>query len=411
LNAPDGTPIDDALVVRFKCPESFTGEDIIELHLHGSPYVATRLMEIFSENGIRQALPGEFSFRAVRNGKMTVSQAQAVADLISAANDGAVSLALEKMGGSQNRLVQQTADSLRNLAVLGELGIDFADQDVEEVSLPRLKERLEPLRLTLSRLKESYDRGSRLQDGIKVAFLGLPNAGKSSFFNSILGEDRSIVSDIPGTTRDIVRERITLRSTGHSATLRISDTAGLRSSEDLIEQMGVERSIKAAGEADLVLFLVEASSYNQADWQAALAQWKKIGSPVHKTLGILTKLDLLAPHELAKSLQATASFGISNWVPVSSLTGQGIAEAADAIVAFCSKLLTRDKGEVLLTRIDQLRSITAALDCLERAKAVPELDLFAADVRQALYTLANLIGETPPDDILAQIFADFCIGK
>jgi tRNA modification GTPase len=403
--------LDDALVVRFKNPESFTGEDVLEFHLHGSSYVATRLMEIFSENGIRQALPGEFSFRAVRNGKMTVSQAQAVADLISASNDGAVTLALEKMDGSQNRLLSETAESLRSLAILGELGIDFADQDVDEVSLPNLKARLDPLCKTLWRLKESYDRGNRLQDGIKVAFLGLPNAGKSSFFNTILGEDRSIVSDIPGTTRDIVRERITLRSSGRTATLRISDTAGLRSSDDQIEQLGVERSIRAATEAELILFLVDASSCTSSGWGAALDQWQKMGSPTQKTLGILTKIDLLRDQEVESARQAAAAFGISTWIPVSSLTAQGVAEASEAIVHFCSKLLVREKGEVLLTRIDQLRAITLALDCLERARKVPELDLFAADIRQALHSLANLIGETPPDDILAQIFSDFCIGK
>lgn len=405
------TPLDDALVAQFVKPESFTGEDVVEIHLHGSPYIATRVMEIISENGVRQALPGEFSFRAVRNGKLSVTQAQAVADLITAANENAVALALEKMGGSQNQLLSDLADSLRVLAVLGELGIDFADQDVEEVSLPNLKMRLTPLKELLVRLQDSYSRGSRIQDGIKVAFLGLPNAGKSSFFNTILGEDRSIVSEIPGTTRDVVREKITLRASHQMITLRLEDTAGLRSSEDRIEQMGIDRSRKSAAESDLVLFLIDSLTFFTHGINDSLAQWKEIGSPKSKTIGIITKSDLIDTEQL-KQLEAKISpFEIEKWAIVSSKTNQGIEKAIQLITEHCSQWTARSQGEILLTRIDQLESISVALQCLERAEKVHELDLFAADIRQALHALNNLIGQTPAEDILAKIFSDFCIGK
>lgn len=415
LKEPNGKPLDDALAVRFVRPESFTGEDVVELHLHGSPYIAPRILEILAQNGVRQALPGEFSFRAVRNGKLTLNQAQAVADLIAAANDSAVSLALEKMSGSQNRLLHQLAESLRTLAAHGELGIDFADQDVEEISLPRLKQRLEPITHTLIQLRDSYDRGSRIQEGIKVAFLGLPNAGKSSFFNAILGEDRSIVSEIPGTTRDVVTEKITLRGRDQMVTLRLEDTAGLRTSHDRIERMGIERSRKSASQSDLVLFLIDATTLIATGIAESLTQWDPIGRPGSKSIGILTKADLLSSTqraELASRIpEFESSFGIAHWATVSSQTGEGITEAIEKITAYCSRWTSRSEGEILLTRVDQLDAISSALDSLKRAREASGLDLFAADIRQALHALARLIGETPPDDILGQIFSQFCIGK
>lgn len=207
----DGKALDDALVLKFLSPDSFTGEDVVEFHVHGGAFNTRRILEQVFEAGARPALPGEFSFRAVRNGKMTLSQAQAVSDLISASNAAAVELALEKMSGSQTEFLRTIADTLRRLAVLAEAGIDFSDQDLDEVSLLRLQSQIPPVIETLGKLRSSYERGSRIQDGITLAFLGLPNAGKSSFFNSLLGEDRSIVSDLPGTTRDVVTEKLTLR--------------------------------------------------------------------------------------------------------------------------------------------------------------------------------------------------------
>lgn len=402
-----GGEIDDALFVRFVSPESFTGEDVVELHLHGGAFVASRAMEALERLGIRQALPGEFSFRAVRNGKMTLSQASAVADLIAASNENAVSLALEKMSGSQNQLVSGLASGIRKLAALGEVGIDFADQDVDEVSLGKLKNQLDPIVSMLERLQSGYDRGSRIQDGVGVAFIGLPNAGKSSFFNALLGEERSIVSSVPGTTRDVVRERLTLRGNRSSVTLRLEDTAGLRSAENEVEKIGILRSQKAAREADVILLLVDAS----APTALALDEWKRLGSPASKTVGILTKSDLLDALRLAEIRETCQSFGLPHWVVTSAITGDGISEAVQTITNFCEKWVHRDRGEVLLTRLDQLRAVKGALEHLERARHAAEIDLFASDLRQALHALGPLIGETLPDDILGQIFSEFCIGK
>jgi tRNA modification GTPase len=407
--APVGSAeMDDALSVRFVAPASFTGEDVVELHLHGGSYIAARVLDVLARLGVRQALPGEFSFRAVRNGKMTLSQATAVSDLIAASNHGAVSLALEKLSGSQNRLITDLAQNLRQLAVLGEVGIDFADQDVEEVSLPQLKKRLEIVISALERLQQSYKRGTLIQDGIPVAFSGVPNAGKSSFFNALLGEDRSIVSDIPGTTRDVVREKITLSGSRNTVTLRLEDTAGLRATDNEIERMGIDRSIKSAKDADLVLFLVDST----ATLAAALEQWKILGAPGDKALGILTKTDLLPSGPLTQLVtECQNAFGISRWVATSAKTGHGIASAVEAITEFAGQWLKRDPGEVVLTRLNEAQAAAESLEHLQRARDATELDLFAADVRQALTSMGPLIGETLPDDILGKIFSEFCIGK
>ncbi len=402
--------LDDALAVRFVAPESFTGEDVVELHIHGGSFTASLLLERLRGLGIRQALPGEFSFRAVRNGKMTLSQAQAIPDLIAASNENAVSLALEKLSGTQNRLIAAIASSLKTLTVLGEVGIDFADQDVEELSLPVLKNRITPVLDDLERLRASYERGSRIQEGFSAAFVGLPNAGKSSFFNLLLGENRSIVSEIAGTTRDVVREQISLKNEAGSVTLRLHDTAGLRHSADEIERMGVERTEKAAQEADLLFLVVDAAALER-DLVTIRSRWEKLGSPASRTIGILNKTDLLTPQALAAALQDVASFGLSAWFPLSSLSGSGAQEAVTGVIRHCSKHSLRKPGEVLLTRLDQLRSVEAAAENLRRALTATEEDLFASDIRQALHALGPLVGDTLPDDILGQIFSDFCIGK
>ena len=413
LRSPSGEPLDDAMFVRFVNPESFTGEDVVELHVHGGNFTASRILEELAKNGIRQALPGEFSFRAVRNGKMSLNQAQAISDLIESTNDGAATLAREKLSGTQNRLLSALSDDLRKLAVVGEVGIDFSDQDVDEVSLPNLKKRVAPLLETLLQLRSSFDRGVRLQDGIGVAFVGLPNAGKSSFFNALLGEDRSIVSDIAGTTRDVIRERITIRGKTGSITLKLEDTAGLRHAEDLVEKKGIERSQQAASRSDLILFVVDSTASNEKDLEALASQWESLsGRTVStKTIGILTKCDLV-PSENLPTLEAKLRHtGINRWLKTSAQTGIGIAEASDEIAVFCERLIHRQKGEVLLTRADQFDAVFRAVGHLQRAQKAPEIDLFASDVRQALHSLGPLIGATLPDDILGQIFSSFCIGK
>jgi len=259
----------------------------------------------------------------------------------------------------------------------------------------------------LEKLGESYSRGVRLQEGVPVAFVGLPNAGKSSFFNALLGEERAIVSEQPGTTRDVLREQITLRSGAASATFRLHDTAGLRSTDDAVEKLGIGRTGQASREADIVVLLVEPAS----DLASVLEQWRTLAVSPEKTLGVLTKSDLLTPVLRDRLKAGLAPLGAMRWLETSSVLGTGITEAVAALVQEAARQTPREKGEVLLTRLDQVTAVKGALAHLARALETVHAELLAADLRQALFALVPLIGDTLPDDILGRIFSDFCIGK
>ncbi len=403
--------VDQAMLIFFEGPASFTGEDTLELHCHGGAWITSRVIEVCAAEGIRTALPGEFSFRAVRNGKMELSQAQAVSDLISAQNGGAAEVALEKLEGRQHRQMAEIAEELRVLSMLGEVGIDFSDQDVEEVRLSTLQRRARGIREKLENVKATFTRGRLIQEGFRVVFLGLPNSGKSSFFNALLGEERSIVSEIPGTTRDSVRETLTLRS-GHAAvTLRLEDTAGVRKTQDQIESQGIERTWAAAAKADLVILLVDSTgdAKELAEVRGFLETHPQIAG---KAMGVLTKTDLLADGFIREDLkQFFTDLGVRSFAEVSSVTGEGVSACAELIVRECSTQVARDPGEVLLTRAEHAQAIEEAVRLLKESETAPGEDLFASDVRHSLHALSPIIGETLTDEILGRIFSSFCIGK
>jgi tRNA modification GTPase len=408
LRQESGQVLDEAVVTPYFGPRSYTGEDSVEIAVHGSPRVMERVLDAVFSLGARLALPGEFSFRAVKNGKMSLSQAEAVRELVAAENDFALELALEKLSGSQHRLVAGIRDQLMQLCVLSELGIDFADQDVDEVSLPRLKERLDSLRGMLTELVGSFDRGSRLADGVPVTIFGLPNAGKSSFFNSLLGEDRSIVSQIAGTTRDVVRERLNLRSAGKTVTLRLSDTAGLRAGADQIETIGMERTLKSAVESDLLVVVVDGA---EPGWENLLPYLSRIDLGSKECLMVLSKADLMTPAERARLTEEVRTRFGSDGFWISSVTHEGVVRVAEALAAAAIRKIGRGSEEVVLTRVEHVRAVEGAMRCLDRARDASDLVLFATDVRHGMSELGPLIGETLPDDILGKIFSDFCIGK
>lgn len=396
--------LDDALVAHFPGPNSYTGEDVVEFQLHGGTQVATSVLETLLSLGARQALPGEFSFRAVRNGKLTLNQAQAVADLISASGSGAVELALEKLSGAQNQWLSQLGEDLRRLAMLAEAGIDFSDQDLAEVSLPRLREQLAKPLQQLEQLQRSFSRGERLQNGIRTAFIGVPNAGKSSLFNALLGEDRSIVSPEAGTTRDTVHELIVLNGSSDRFTLRLEDTAGLRAHVGAIEAQGIQRTLKALSTADLVIVVVDANQPSIPSFEALTRHPRMVQA--------WTQVDRLTEEQRLALPQAVQRLGLSGaWVACSSRTEEGIPELIREIERICRDWITRPAGDLLLTRIEHLRAVEIAQEHLQRALGAGEPALLASDLRQALSSLAPLIGETVPDDILGLIFSEFCIGK
>ena len=417
IHDDQGKRIDDAILIPFFNPRSFTGEDVVEFFLHGSSIIAQKVLDLMFSNEARLALPGEFSFRAVKNGKMMLSQAEAVKELIAAENDFALDLAIEKLSGSQHVLIDQIRTDLMQLVTLSEVGIDFSDQDIDEVSLPRLKMRLIEIIKLLNHLMGSFDRGKRFLDGIPVSIFGLPNAGKSSFFNSLLGEDRSIVSNIAGTTRDVVREKLNLRGEHGYVSFKLSDTAGLRKSGDEIEEIGIERSLKAAKDADLILVIIDGVDPNVAEatrFLEKLATETELGRK--RFIGVTTKKDLLFETETEELNNAISSLNtvlkIDQWYSVSSVNLEGITEVAQRMTALAEGFLERSPGEVLLTQFEHVQAVKKSLECLKRAmNEASDLVLFATDVRHGMNELGPLIGETLPDDVLGKIFSDFCIGK
>lgn len=401
LKNSSGKVLDEALIVFFQNPESFTGEDVAEISLHGSGLVVEEVFKELKALGARQALPGEFSFRAVKNGKMDLSQARAVADLISSKNSLARDIALERLSGSETALVSELSEEMFQLVTLSELGIDFSDQDIDEVGLDKLKDRVKALDLRLLLLEQSFERGKRIQEGVSLALAGAPNAGKSSLFNVLLGEDRAIVTEIAGTTRDVLREALTLKNQTHTVTLRIEDTAGLRQTANRVEAIGIERTKKAVENADLVLFIVDAS----VPVDEALLEWKNLGVSSEKVIGVLNKSDLTAKKP------DTSAFGIKTWSTVSSLKLTGIDELTNSVIHYCTRWITRSGEEFILTREDQRFAVSQARASLERALKAKEPELFSADVRQCLVDLKTLLGEVSTDEILGRIFSQFCIGK
>ncbi len=400
-----GRKIDDAILIRYLGNASFTGEDTAELTLHGSPIIAENVIQGILGDGARLAQRGEFSFRAVKNGKLKLTQAEAIGEVIAATNESALEVALEKLSGSEHRLIEELDQTLMQAVTLSELAIDFADQDVESVGLPALKSRVKVVQEKLERLQGSFDRGRRMMDGITLALFGLPNAGKSSLFNALLGEDRAIVSSIAGTTRDVLREKLNLRDASGALTFKLADTAGVRSSLDQIEKLGVERSNAAARDADLVLLVIDAEQPNVARVQEILSTARLGSKPL---LGVVTKEDLSLV-DLASLKDAFPS--VSTWVQVSSVTLGGIADLAKELMRLGRSLVARTPQEVVLTKEEHLQAVIEAQKELFTALQTDDAVLFAAGMRHARAKLAPLLGFEVADDVLARIFSQFCIGK
>jgi tRNA modification GTPase len=403
-----GQQLDDALVACFYAPRSFTGEDVVEFQIHGSPWIASRLLKTLSIAGARLALPGEFSFRAVRNGKLTLSQAQAIPEVIEARSEQSLKIALDQLGGAQARVFSEVAESLRDLLVLSEAGIDFSDQDLEEISLQRLQAKAAGIREKIQSISATFERGNLLRKGLPVAFLGKPNAGKSSLFNALLGEERAIVSEFPGTTRDLLTETLLLSAQGTSILFRVADAAGLREGREVesIEREGVLRAKQWCAQATILLLVSEPGTSTQ-DLEALLHLVPK-GKTV---LGVCTKADRMSQ---AKEVpQEWKALGIKHWVMTSAQEGWGIDRLCERLVELALPHLGESSDElgITLTREDHWSATQLAIVALNRSIQSESHELFSADLRHALHALSPWIGETVADDILGKIFSEFCIGK
>ena len=399
--------IDEAVITFFAAPNSYTGDDLVEIAAHGSPVVLELLLRRALSLGARLAEPGEFTQRAFLAGKLDLTQAEAVRDLIDAQTLTQARQAASQMGGALSHRVAPVKQSLVELIALLEAGIDFAEDDVDVTSQTEIERRIADLVPPLAALEASFARGRIVHDGLTLAIVGRPNAGKSSLFNRLVERDRAIVTATPGTTRDLVTERISL----DGIPLELVDTAGLRDTLEEIEQLGIERSRQALADAAIVLIVLDATQPLNDEERSVLSAVD--GRPA---LVAINKSDLAANNRaqsvLRADLSAAAGAGLAS-VPTSALTGDGIDELRRKILALATGGASAEPG--MLTNLRQQQTVSTAHSALNdaaRANAthIPH-EMILLDLYRALWALDALTGQTTPDDILNLIFSTFCIGK
>ena len=409
------TTIDKVLVSVFKGPNSYTGENVVEISCHGSIYIQQQIIQMFIRNGCRMANPGEFTLRAFLNGKMDLSQAEAVADLISSENEASHKIAMQQMRGGFSNEIKLLREELLNFASLIELELDFAEEDVEFADREEFQALLSRIESVLKGLVDSFALGNVIKSGIPIAIVGEPNVGKSTLLNSLLNEERAIVSEIAGTTRDSIEDEITIGGIG----FRFIDTAGIRETQDKVERIGIERTFEKMEKAEVVLFLISAADV--LDHEGSFYnELKKIRTkyPSKPLIALINKTDLLSSTAL-QNLKNKLSELFSNkdkmeYQLLSAKTGLGIEELKTKLLEDVNAGILRN-NETIVTNS---RHYDALLKALEEIKKVQlglqqglSGDLLAIDIRQALYHFGEITGEITNDDLLGNIFANFCIGK
>lgn len=393
-----GRIIDRILAVHTPGPNSYTGEDTVELQCHGSPAVLRETMANLISHGARQAGPGEFTKRAFLNGNMDLTAAEAVIDLIEAETAEAAANAAGQVGGALLRKLEPVYDTLISIMSHFHAVLDYPDEDIDEFSLRDYADTLDREKQVLERLLATAQRGNVVKNGVKAVILGRPNAGKSSLLNALAGYERAIVTDIPGTTRDTVEEKIRLGS----LILRLHDTAGIRETEDVVEKLGVERSIDAARDADLALVVIDSSAALTEEDHRALEAAKA----ARHAIVILSKSDL-APVLTEREL------GGYSVLSLSAKTGQGIEALAPMVEALFDANVPADG--TLLTNLRHTTAISAARDAIARAQQSMEWgetpDAVLLDVEEALEHIGDVTGKSMREDITNDIFSRFCVGK
>lgn len=404
--ASSQAPIDEALVVYMKGPHSYTAEDVIEIHAHGSQAVLARISEISLQAGCRLAMPGEFTKRAFLNGRLDLSQAEGVLDTIRATSEQSLAVAQRHLRGDLKRAVDKLrARLLATLAHL-EAGIDFVEEDIEFVGREELRKVLSETAEVIEAALNSARTGRVLREGARVVIVGRPNAGKSSLLNCLLGDNRAIVTNTPGTTRDLIEE--TVRFDG--CTLSLTDTAGLRETTDDVEREGIRRTNDAIRDADLLIVMVDASEGLQTAQTVDVRMFQN-----RNFIVALNKVDLLSPEQLEQLLLELSLPGDIIALPISTLTGEGLAALRDTIrqrtglwtlEPFQSVMITNVRHQEILLRCRDY--LVKALDSIESGTH-PEC--VAVDLRGAADALGEITGAITSDDILNRIFSEFCIGK
>ncbi len=394
--------LDEVLVCVFRAPQSYTGEDMAEISCHASPYVVSELLRRLGAAGCRMAGPGEFTRRAFTAGKMDLAQAEAVADLIAASSQAAHKLAFSQMRGHYSQRLRELRQQIIELGALMELELDFSEEEVEFADRGRLELLAREALAQIERLADSFRLGNAFKRGIPVAIVGPVNSGKSTLLNALLGEERALVSDIPGTTRDTVEEVLVLGGVAY----RFIDTAGLRQTAETVEKMGIERSLEQIGKASIVLVLLDASA-PVAELAGVVADVRARLREDCRAIWVRSKSDIGGP-DFASHL------GLEGLISISAKTGEGLTELRDAICAGARQDLLAADG-LLVTNQRHQQALLRAAEDLRRfldglCTALPT-DLLAEDLRSATAALGTIFGEVTPDDVLGEVFGRFCIGK
>ena len=402
FHAADGSVLDAGIALFFPGPNSFTGEDVLELQGHGGPVILDLLLRRTLEEGARLARPGEFSERAFLNDKLDLAQAEAIADLIEASTEQAARNALRSLQGEFSRRVESLVEQLIRLRIYVEAAIDFPEEEIDFLADGRVQGLLEGVQAELHQVQREANRGALLRDGMTVVIAGRPNAGKSSLLNALAGREAAIVTDIAGTTRDVLREHIHL----DGMPLHVVDTAGLRDTADRVEQIGVQRALDAIAGADRVLLVVDASAPEARDPQALWPELLSTRPPLDKLTVIRNKADLTGE---PTGLLATEPAEIS----LSATDGAGIEALREHLKACMGFEQTTEGGFSARRRhLDALQRAASALDHGHRQLTLAGSgELLAEDLRQAQQVLGEITGAFSSDDLLGRIFSSFCIGK
>ncbi len=402
--------LDEVLISIFKGPNSYTGENTIEISCHGSTYIQQQIIQLLLRKGCRMADAGEFTLRAFLNGKLDLSQAEAVADLISSDNEASHQIAMKQMRGGFSNEIAKLREELLNFASLIELELDFAEEDVEFADRTQFHELLNRIEFVLKRLIDSFAVGNVIKNGIPVAIVGEPNVGKSTLLNALLNEERAIVSDIAGTTRDTVEDELNIGGIG----FRFIDTAGIRETKDVVESIGIQKTFEKIEQAQVVLYLFESLKF-KVSGSEYITEIEKVKNkyPLKPLVIVINKSDLISAEETQSLLQQLETLNLKQ-ILISAKQKTGIDELKNTLLSFVNTGALRN-NETIVTNTRHYDSLLKALDEIQKVKFGLESnlssDLMALDIKEALYHFGLITGQVTNDELLGNIFANFCIGK
>ena len=400
--------IDEVLLSVFKNPNSYTGENVVEISCHGSIFVQQKILKILQEMGARLAEPGEFTLRAFLNKKMDLAQAEAVADLIAAESEAAHHIAVQHLRGGISKSLGNLRERLLSFASLVELELDFSEEDVAFADRTQLRELVDEIRTTLKNLVDSFDTGNAVKYGIPVALIGMPNAGKSSLLNALLEEDKALVSDIAGTTRDSIEDTLIIGGIQY----RFVDTAGLRKTKDVVEAMGVKRTQEKMDKASILMYVVDPKIQSPKLVIMALEGIKRESNTL---LVVINKKDLLEKGEIHKFLEELERLDVKSIIYDKVVISTHDKSDIEGLKQRFTGLVKWNTGSALVSNQRHWAALQAAMaGILEVSQGIEEnrsSDLLTIDIRQTLFELGTITGQVSTDEILSNIFSNFCIGK